>query len=107
MKKAGRNDPCPCGSGKKFKKCCEAKMTRGRFSATPVNAESAPQIQRTVGLTSLFQSSLLGTPKKTFPPAAPAQPESAPEQTELAQPESAAPSAQTELEEKGNHLLTS
>jgi len=19
----GRNDPCPCGSGKKFKKCCE------------------------------------------------------------------------------------
>ncbi|EKD7821754.1 SEC-C domain-containing protein, partial [Escherichia coli] len=18
----GRNDPCPCGSGKKFKKCC-------------------------------------------------------------------------------------
>ena len=22
--KTGRNDPCPCGSGKKFKKCCEA-----------------------------------------------------------------------------------
>lgn len=21
--KTGRNDPCPCGSGKKFKKCCE------------------------------------------------------------------------------------
>ena len=21
--KIGRNDPCPCGSGKKFKKCCE------------------------------------------------------------------------------------
>jgi len=21
MKKIGRNDPCPCGSGKKFKKC--------------------------------------------------------------------------------------
>ena len=20
--KPGRNDPCPCGSGKKFKKCC-------------------------------------------------------------------------------------
>ena len=20
--KIGRNDPCPCGSGKKFKKCC-------------------------------------------------------------------------------------
>jgi len=21
-KKVGRNDPCPCGSGKKFKRCC-------------------------------------------------------------------------------------
>lgn len=20
--KVGRNDPCPCGSGKNFKKCC-------------------------------------------------------------------------------------
>ena len=24
-KKVGRNDPCPCGSGKKYKKCCLAK----------------------------------------------------------------------------------
>jgi hypothetical protein len=23
-KKTGRNDPCPCGSGKKYKKCCGA-----------------------------------------------------------------------------------
>ncbi|MEI7451004.1 MAG: PBPRA1643 family SWIM/SEC-C metal-binding motif protein [Desulfomonile sp.] len=22
--KIGRNDPCPCGSGKKFKRCCGA-----------------------------------------------------------------------------------
>jgi uncharacterized protein YecA (UPF0149 family) len=21
-KEPGRNDPCPCGSGKKYKKCC-------------------------------------------------------------------------------------
>ena len=25
--KVGRNDPCPCGSGKKFKKCCGATTT--------------------------------------------------------------------------------
>lgn len=25
MAKAGRNDPCPCGSGKKYKKCCQPK----------------------------------------------------------------------------------
>jgi SEC-C motif-containing protein len=23
--KVGRNDPCPCGSGKKFKKCCAGR----------------------------------------------------------------------------------
>ncbi|MEQ2128600.1 preprotein translocase subunit SecA [Caldanaerobacter subterraneus KAk] len=25
-KKVGRNDPCPCGSGKKYKKCCGANV---------------------------------------------------------------------------------
>jgi len=25
--KIGRNDPCPCGSGKKYKKCCEGKAS--------------------------------------------------------------------------------
>jgi preprotein translocase subunit SecA len=24
--KVGRNDPCPCGSGKKFKSCCAKLM---------------------------------------------------------------------------------
>ncbi|MFA9615105.1 MAG: SEC-C metal-binding domain-containing protein [Deltaproteobacteria bacterium] len=24
--KVGRNDPCPCGSGMKFKKCCMNKQ---------------------------------------------------------------------------------
>jgi uncharacterized protein YchJ len=23
LEKTGRNDPCPCGSGKKFKRCCK------------------------------------------------------------------------------------
>jgi uncharacterized protein len=27
--KIGRNDPCPCGSGKKFKKCCAVKGGTG------------------------------------------------------------------------------
>jgi hypothetical protein len=34
MSKPGRNDGCPCGSGKKFKKCCEGKTPdkrNGRF----------------------------------------------------------------------------
>lgn len=30
MSKINRNDPCPCGSGKKYKKCCGAKESHGR-----------------------------------------------------------------------------
>lgn len=26
--KIGRNDPCPCGSGKKYKKCCQGTASR-------------------------------------------------------------------------------
>jgi preprotein translocase subunit SecA len=29
-KKVGRNDPCPCGSGKKYKKCCLLKESQAR-----------------------------------------------------------------------------
>ena len=29
MPKTGRNDLCTCGSGKKYKKCCEAKERSG------------------------------------------------------------------------------
>jgi len=31
----GRNDPCPCGSGKKYKKCCIAKEPVARDTAPP------------------------------------------------------------------------
>jgi uncharacterized protein len=27
--RAGRNDPCPCGSGRKYKKCCFGRPIRG------------------------------------------------------------------------------
>ena len=40
--KVGRNDPCPCGSGKKYKKCClnkdEARKSE-KTSATPKEIE--------------------------------------------------------------------
>jgi SWIM/SEC-C metal-binding protein len=26
--KVGRNEPCPCGSGKKFKRCCHGQAPR-------------------------------------------------------------------------------
>ena len=28
LPKVGRNDPCPCGSGKKFKKCCGSQANQ-------------------------------------------------------------------------------
>lgn len=73
MKKTGRNDPCVCGSGKKFKKCCEAKMIGGRFMATKVDTQASSQIKKTVGMTSFFQNHLSLTPKKPMPPASPEQ----------------------------------
>jgi protein O-GlcNAc transferase len=33
--KVGRNDPCPCGSGKKYKQCCQLKESAAR-TPTPV-----------------------------------------------------------------------
>ncbi|MCL6591559.1 MAG: SEC-C domain-containing protein [Firmicutes bacterium] len=29
--KTGRNEPCPCGSGKKYKKCCLGKKPKNSF----------------------------------------------------------------------------
>ena len=69
MKKIGRNDPCSCGSGKKFKKCCESKMIGGRFMATKVDTASNAQIKKTMNMTSLFQARLAETPKKRMPPS--------------------------------------
>lgn len=38
MVKTGRNEPCPCGSGKKFKKCCLGKATAGAFLPSRLTA---------------------------------------------------------------------
>ena len=32
VERAGRNDPCPCGSGKKYKNCCLLKEQQKRSS---------------------------------------------------------------------------
>jgi hypothetical protein len=36
MEKIGRNDPCSCGSGKKFKKCCESKTQKKTLGSAQV-----------------------------------------------------------------------
>jgi len=42
-------------------------MLGGRFKATKIEPDSAPQIKKTAGLTSLFHSRLAETPKKPEP----------------------------------------
>lgn len=34
--KVGRNDPCPCGSGKKYKKCCDGKAAAAPAGLRPM-----------------------------------------------------------------------
>jgi hypothetical protein len=41
MDKLGRNDPCTCGSGKKFKKCCQSKMIGGKYTASVITGASS------------------------------------------------------------------
>ena len=36
MAKIGRNDPCPCGSGRKFKRCCLGKQQEASTNLTEV-----------------------------------------------------------------------
>ena len=44
-RKVGRNDACPCGSGRKYKQCCAGKTERrsqfGLYAALAVLAASA------------------------------------------------------------------
>lgn len=37
LEKLGRNDPCPCGSGKRLKKCCLRLGCTTAHSATTTN----------------------------------------------------------------------
>ncbi len=39
--KVGRNDPCPCGSGLKFKKCCFGKPPKLKFTAKVIKSKAA------------------------------------------------------------------
>jgi hypothetical protein len=40
----GRNDPCPCGSGEKFKRCCLSEAQAAARNARPGSAEWTPDV---------------------------------------------------------------
>ena len=76
MEKIGRNDPCPCGSGKKFKKCCESKLIGKRFAAHKI--ENATQATKAAGLSNLFNRVKKPTPEAKSAPADPESPSEKP-----------------------------
>src|SRR5436190_24234375 len=41
MSGIGRNDPCPCGSGRKYKKCCLAREPVTALAYAPAEREDA------------------------------------------------------------------
>jgi hypothetical protein len=43
MKKIGRNDPCPCGSGKKYKQCCLKAEEAKKEKAANDRSEAVPR----------------------------------------------------------------
>ncbi|MEM8728038.1 MAG: SEC-C metal-binding domain-containing protein [Chlamydiota bacterium] len=40
MREVGRNEPCPCGSGKKYKKCCLQKSSAKRHCFNVIDPSS-------------------------------------------------------------------
>lgn len=42
MSNLGRNGPCPCGSGRKYKQCCETKPARLRAADLPPGPDGEP-----------------------------------------------------------------
>jgi tetratricopeptide (TPR) repeat protein len=44
MAKIGRNDPCICGSGKKYKRCCLAKVEQAERLAFATQQAARPRI---------------------------------------------------------------
>ena len=52
MSKPGRNDPCPCGSGKKFKKCCGLGVQKKKLNASVISSGANPLGSRIGSLTS-------------------------------------------------------
>jgi tetratricopeptide (TPR) repeat protein len=49
MAKIGRNDPCPCNSGKKYKKCCLASDEAAARATRPAQLAAAPARRPSVG----------------------------------------------------------
>jgi hypothetical protein len=60
MTKVNRNDPCTCGSGKKFKKCCVLKEGLAKYKTTKLDSSKASSLmaKKISGLSGHLQNKL-------------------------------------------------
>jgi hypothetical protein len=72
--KPSRNDPCPCGSGKKYKKCCLAKDEAAAPSYVPAPRPWAEEPVAAAGATDR-DTQLPSAPKPASDPAPPEEPD--------------------------------
>ncbi len=76
--KVGRNDPCPCGSGKKYKQCCWNKrlpLGKRKFKATIISSGSAPKTNQPPNLMErTFGNAIRSASHTEKPPLAPTPP---------------------------------
>lgn len=61
--KAGRNDSCPCGSGKKFKRCCGA----GKERRNPLSTAAAVMVGAIIVAAVAYGFSAYGREGSTIP----------------------------------------
>ena len=71
MTRVGRNDPCPCGSGRKFKACCQAKSAPGVVASERLLVAQSAEGRRLIGLLHAGQHSRLEMEIKRLLPSAP------------------------------------
>lgn len=66
--KVGRNDPCPCGSGKKYKQCCLNKPPLAKKKITVTNLKAKPEESQGVDLMERTFGAGIARTRATFKP---------------------------------------
>ncbi len=64
--RVGRNDPCPCGSGRKYKQCCALK--KERMSPVAIVAIAAAVIGIVVAIIYNFSGDRTFGPRQVWDP---------------------------------------
>lgn len=68
MSKPGRNDPCPCGSGRKYKRCCLGREAEHDAFAAALEAHALPLLSHLAKFAErAMQAPLDAVARKEFP----------------------------------------